>query len=70
MLKRSASGGCGRKREGGDLKVNGVPLIRGVVGFHVQARHFIERHGLAIILALGESIVASARPQRALLLRG
>jgi low temperature requirement protein LtrA len=50
--------------------VNGVPLICGVVGFHVQAVHFIERHGLAIILALGESIVASARPQRALLLRG
>src|ERR671917_1656977 len=36
----------------------GVPLIRGVVGFHVQAGHFVERHGLVIILALGESIVA------------
>ena len=36
----------------------GVPLIRGVVGFHVRAGHFVERHGLVIILALGESIVA------------
>src|SRR5215208_6958060 len=36
----------------------GVPLVRGVVGFHVQAGHFVERHGLVIILALGESIVA------------
>ncbi len=58
MLKRSAFEGCGRKREGGDLKVNCVPLIRGVVGFHNQAEHFVERHGLVIILALGESIVA------------
>ena len=36
----------------------GVPLVRGVVGFHIRASHFVERHGLVIILALGESIVA------------
>src|SRR5215218_5544153 len=34
----------------------GVPLLRGVVGFHIRAAHFVERHGLVIILALGESI--------------
>jgi low temperature requirement protein LtrA len=36
----------------------GVPLVRGVEGFRVQAGHFVERHGLIIIIALGESIVA------------
>ncbi len=36
----------------------GVPLVRGVVGFRIRASHFVERHGLVIILALGESIVA------------
>jgi low temperature requirement protein LtrA len=36
----------------------GVPLLRGVVGFRIRASHFVERHGLVIILALGESIVA------------
>jgi low temperature requirement protein LtrA len=36
----------------------GVALVRGVGGFHVQAGHFVERHGLIIIIALGESIVA------------
>ena len=35
----------------------GVPLVRGVVGFHIRASHFVERHGLVVILALGESIV-------------
>jgi low temperature requirement protein LtrA len=33
-------------------------LLRGVAGFRVHARHFVERHGLIIIIALGESIVA------------
>ena len=36
----------------------GVALIRGVSGFRVHAGHFVERHGLVIIIALGESIVA------------
>ncbi len=36
----------------------GVARFRGVEGFHVQANHFVERHRLIIIIALGESIVA------------
>ncbi len=36
----------------------GVALIGGVSGFRVHAGHFVERHGLIIIIALGESIVA------------
>jgi low temperature requirement protein LtrA len=36
----------------------GVALLRGVSGFRVHAGHFVERHGLIIIIALGESIVA------------
>ncbi|MGC9670574.1 low temperature requirement protein A [Planosporangium sp. 12N6] len=36
----------------------GTPLITGVGGFTVHAGHFFERHGLFIIIALGESVVA------------
>ncbi len=36
----------------------GVALVRGVAGLRVHAGHFVERHGLIIIIALGESIVA------------
>jgi low temperature requirement protein LtrA len=36
----------------------GVPLVRGVSGFTIQAGHFVERHRLILIIALGESIVA------------
>lgn len=36
----------------------GAPLIFGTEGFHVRAGHFAERHGLIVIIALGESIVA------------
>jgi len=36
----------------------GGPLIFGVAGFQIHAGHFVERHGLIIIIALGESIVA------------
>jgi len=36
----------------------GVALLRGVAGFRVHAGHFVERHGLIIIIGLGESIVA------------
>jgi len=35
-----------------------VSLVRGVAGFQVHAGHFVERFGLIIIIALGESIVA------------
>src|SRR3712207_497446 len=36
----------------------GVAFVRGVSGFRVHAGHFVERHGLVVIIALGESIVA------------
>jgi low temperature requirement protein LtrA len=36
----------------------GVAQVRGVSGFQVHAGHFAERHGLIVIIALGESIVA------------
>ena len=36
----------------------GVAYVRGVAGFRVHAGHFAERHGLIVIIALGESIVA------------
>ncbi len=36
----------------------GTPLITGVGGFTVHAGHFFERHGLFMIIALGESVVA------------
>lgn len=36
----------------------GVALVRGVSGLRVHAGHFVERHGLVIIIALGESVVA------------
>ena len=36
----------------------GAPLMSGVLGLRVKAGHFVERHGLFIIVALGESIVA------------
>ncbi|HKY65858.1 MAG TPA: low temperature requirement protein A, partial [Acidimicrobiales bacterium] len=34
------------------------PYITGVAGFTVHPGHFVERHGLIVIIALGESIVA------------
>jgi low temperature requirement protein LtrA len=33
-------------------------LFISVGGFHVSASHFVERHGLLVIIALGESVVA------------
>ncbi len=36
----------------------GVALVRVVGRFRLHAGHFVERHGLIIIIALGESIVA------------
>ena len=35
-----------------------TPLVRGMGGFRVSPEHFVERFGLIIIIALGESIVA------------
>jgi low temperature requirement protein LtrA len=36
----------------------GIVFIRGVEGFHVNAGHFVERHRLVLIIALGESLIA------------
>jgi len=36
----------------------GAPLLTGTGGWKVDASHFAERHGLIIIIALGESLVA------------
>jgi low temperature requirement protein LtrA len=34
------------------------PYLTGVAGFTVHPAHFVERHGLVVIVALGESVVA------------
>jgi low temperature requirement protein LtrA len=34
------------------------PAITAVGGFRLRARHFVERHGLIVLIALGESVVA------------
>jgi low temperature requirement protein LtrA len=34
------------------------PLLAGTGGFRIAPAHFVERHGLVVIVALGESIVA------------
>jgi low temperature requirement protein LtrA len=35
-----------------------TPLVTGIGGFRVAPAHFVERHGLLVIVALGESVVA------------
>ena len=35
-----------------------TPSLAGVRGFHISPAHFVERHGLVVIVALGESVVA------------
>jgi low temperature requirement protein LtrA len=35
-----------------------TPLVTGIGGFRVAPAHFVERHGLVVIVALGESVVA------------
>jgi low temperature requirement protein LtrA len=35
-----------------------TPVIRGNRGFDIGAAHFVERHGLVVIIAIGESVVA------------
>jgi low temperature requirement protein LtrA len=34
------------------------PLVGGVSGWRVQPAHFVERHGLIVIIAIGESLIA------------
>jgi low temperature requirement protein LtrA len=36
----------------------GSPLVAGTEGWHLSPAHFAERHGLVVIIALGESLVA------------
>ena len=36
----------------------GAPIVAGPGGWRIDAGHFAERHGLVIIIALGESVVA------------
>ncbi len=36
----------------------GTPRAKPVGGFEIGAAHFVERHGLVVIIAIGESIVA------------
>ena len=36
----------------------GVAFVRGVSGFRIHPGHIAERHGLVVIIALGESVVA------------
>jgi low temperature requirement protein LtrA len=35
-----------------------APLVGGLSGWRVQPAHFVERHGLIVIIAIGESLVA------------
>ena len=35
-----------------------TPLFTGTGGFRIQAGHFVERHGLILLIAIGESVVA------------
>jgi low temperature requirement protein LtrA len=35
-----------------------TPIIRGITGFAIAPAHFVERHGLVIIVAIGESVIA------------
>jgi low temperature requirement protein LtrA len=35
-----------------------TPVIRGNRGFEIAPAHFVERHGLVVIVAIGESVVA------------
>ena len=36
------------------------PLLGGTSGWRVQPAHFVERHGLIVIIAVGESVIASS----------
>jgi low temperature requirement protein LtrA len=35
-----------------------TPIIRGIEGFTVVPAHFVERHGLVVLIAIGESVIA------------
>jgi low temperature requirement protein LtrA len=40
------------------------PLLGGMRGWRVQPAHFVERHGLIVIIAIGESLVAIGLGER------
>ena len=42
-----------------------VPLVLGTHGWRVQPEHFGERHGLIVIIAIGESLIAIGLGERA-----
>jgi low temperature requirement protein LtrA len=42
-----------------------VPLVLGTSGWRVQPAHFAERHGLIVIIAIGESLIAIGLGERA-----
>jgi low temperature requirement protein LtrA len=35
-----------------------TPVLQGLQGFEVEPGHFVERHGLVLLIAIGESVVA------------
>ncbi len=35
-----------------------TPVVQGLEGFEVEPAHFVERHGLVLLIAIGESVVA------------
>jgi low temperature requirement protein LtrA len=41
-----------------------APLFGGVRGWRVQPAHFVERHGLIVIIAIGESLIAIGLGER------
>ena len=40
------------------------PLVVGMSGWRVQPAHFVERHGLIVIIAIGESLIAIGLGER------
>jgi low temperature requirement protein LtrA len=40
------------------------PLLRGIGGWRLQPAHFVERHGLIVIIAIGESLIAIGLGER------
>ena len=40
------------------------PLLRGISGWRLQPAHFVERHGLIVIIAIGESLIAIGLGER------
>ena len=40
------------------------PLLGGMSGWHIHPAHFVERHGLIVIIAIGESLIAIGLGER------